>query len=40
MPPEKIRQLMAFIHGDKMAHVVPSKEDDGDPPVGPSLPMG
>lgn len=33
MPPEKIRALMDSIHRQKLAHTLPSEQQDGDEPV-------
>ena len=30
MPPERIRTLMEWIHQQKLAHLLPSEEKDGD----------
>jgi hypothetical protein len=34
MPPERIRDLLHQVNQPKLAHVLPSEEDDGDPPTG------
>ena len=35
MPPEKIRALLESLNQPKRAHVLPSEQDDGDPPPSP-----
>ena len=36
MPPEKIRGLMDAIHRQKLAHVLPTRESNGDPQRSPA----